>query len=141
MLGLVPGTANVVCAYGHVRWGILWAPVTGLLISELIADGSVKAIPPSGPVLAAAVHAARARKGAGPRGDERSGSSGALVGGAIRASQKPPGGLTCPWAPCPRRGFALLGLLGGREAVELALLLAAPPWPRAAPSRFARSSS
>ena len=45
VLGLVPGTANVVCAYGHNCWGILWAPVTGLLISELIADGSVKAIP------------------------------------------------------------------------------------------------
>ena len=45
VLGLVPGTANVVCAYGHNCWGILWAPVTGLLISELIADGSVRAIP------------------------------------------------------------------------------------------------
>ena len=45
VLGLVPGTANVVCAYGHNCWGILWAPVTGLLISELIADGSVQAIP------------------------------------------------------------------------------------------------
>ena len=29
----------------RVGWGILWAPVTGLLISELIGDGKVSAIP------------------------------------------------------------------------------------------------
>jgi len=45
VLGHVPGTTNVISAYGHNCWGILWAPVTGLLISELIGDGKVSAIP------------------------------------------------------------------------------------------------
>ena len=44
-MGRVPGTGNAFLATGHNCWGILWAPVTGLLISELLADGRVKAIP------------------------------------------------------------------------------------------------
>ena len=44
VLGLVPGTANVVCAYGHNCWGILWAPVSGLAMSELIADGRASCV-------------------------------------------------------------------------------------------------
>ena len=45
LLGVVQGTTNVVLATGHNCWGILWAPITGKLVSELIADGSVSSIP------------------------------------------------------------------------------------------------
>ena len=45
LLGVVPGTANVVLAAGHNCWGILWAPITGKLVAELIADGAVSSAP------------------------------------------------------------------------------------------------
>ena len=45
LLGVVQGTTNVVLATGHNCWGILWAPITGKLVSELIADGAVSSIP------------------------------------------------------------------------------------------------
>eukprot|EP00802_Teleaulax_amphioxeia_P017324 Tamp_17476.p1 GENE.Tamp_17476~~Tamp_17476.p1 ORF type:complete len:432 (+),score=100.34 Tamp_17476:120-1298(+) len=38
-LGAIPGTTNAYMAAGHNCWGILWAPVTGKAISELILDG------------------------------------------------------------------------------------------------------
>ena len=39
MMGLVPETDNAYIACGHNCWGILWAPITGLAMAELIADG------------------------------------------------------------------------------------------------------
>ena len=38
-LGHIPGMDNAYIAAGHNCWGILWAPVTGLIMSELILDG------------------------------------------------------------------------------------------------------
>eukprot|EP00929_Paragymnodinium_shiwhaense_P120362 TRINITY_DN92294_c0_g1_i1.p1 TRINITY_DN92294_c0_g1~~TRINITY_DN92294_c0_g1_i1.p1 ORF type:complete len:468 (+),score=104.10 TRINITY_DN92294_c0_g1_i1:93-1496(+) len=45
MLGLLPGTSNAFIAAGHNCWGILWAPVTGKLMSELMTDGEVQCVP------------------------------------------------------------------------------------------------
>ncbi|KAH8095091.1 FAD dependent oxidoreductase [Aureococcus anophagefferens] len=45
LLGVVPGTSNVVLAAGHNCWGILWAPITGKLVAELVADGAVSSAP------------------------------------------------------------------------------------------------
>jgi len=39
MLGRMPKCSNAFLATGHNCWGILWAPVTGLAITELILDG------------------------------------------------------------------------------------------------------
>ena len=72
VLGVVPGTSNVVCAYGHNCWGILWAPVTGLLISELLADGEVTAIP-SLDAFSPKRFMKRAPKRGRAKGDERVG--------------------------------------------------------------------
>ena len=72
VLGVVPGTSNVVCAYGHNCWGILWAPVTGLLISELLADGAVTAIPSLDP-FSPKRFMTRAPKRGRAKGDERVG--------------------------------------------------------------------
>jgi len=44
MIGLIPKTANAYMAAGHNCWGILWGPVTGLLVSELVADGKTTTI-------------------------------------------------------------------------------------------------
>ncbi|EKX33390.1 hypothetical protein GUITHDRAFT_158911 [Guillardia theta CCMP2712] len=43
-LGRIPGTQNAFIAAGHNCWGILWAPVTGLAMSELILDGKSKCV-------------------------------------------------------------------------------------------------
>jgi len=43
LLGRVPGTSNCILATGHNCWGILWAPITGKIISELVADGTAAA--------------------------------------------------------------------------------------------------
>eukprot|EP00929_Paragymnodinium_shiwhaense_P091343 TRINITY_DN51331_c0_g1_i1.p2 TRINITY_DN51331_c0_g1~~TRINITY_DN51331_c0_g1_i1.p2 ORF type:complete len:395 (+),score=94.51 TRINITY_DN51331_c0_g1_i1:59-1243(+) len=45
MLGVLPGTSNAFIAAGHNCWGILWAPVTGKLMSELMTDGEVQCVP------------------------------------------------------------------------------------------------
>eukprot|EP00747_Dinoflagellata_sp_TGD_P039978 gnl/TRDRNA2_/TRDRNA2_140579_c0_seq1.p1 gnl/TRDRNA2_/TRDRNA2_140579_c0~~gnl/TRDRNA2_/TRDRNA2_140579_c0_seq1.p1 ORF type:complete len:396 (-),score=76.25 gnl/TRDRNA2_/TRDRNA2_140579_c0_seq1:32-1219(-) len=45
LLGRLPDTSNAFIAAGHNCWGILWAPVTGLLMSELMVDGAVKCVP------------------------------------------------------------------------------------------------
>ena len=37
LIGTVPGTKNVVIAAGHNCWGILWAPVTGKVVSEIVS--------------------------------------------------------------------------------------------------------
>ena len=39
LLGAIPGTVNAFMAAGHNCWGITWAPVTGLAISQLLVDG------------------------------------------------------------------------------------------------------
>lgn len=39
-LGRVPGVQGAYLACGHNCWGILWAPVTGKIISELVVDGT-----------------------------------------------------------------------------------------------------
>ena len=38
-LGAVPGVDGAYLACGHNCWGILWAPVTGRIVSELVVDG------------------------------------------------------------------------------------------------------
>mmetsp|Transcript_21180 Transcript_21180/g.41207 ORF Transcript_21180/g.41207 Transcript_21180/m.41207 type:complete len:433 (-) Transcript_21180:807-2105(-) len=43
-LGQIPGTDNAYMAAGHNCWGILWGPVTGLAMSELILDGKAKCV-------------------------------------------------------------------------------------------------
>ena len=40
VLGCVPGRVNVYVAAGHFRNGILLAPVTGRLMTQLICDGT-----------------------------------------------------------------------------------------------------
>jgi len=44
LLGRVPETQNVLLACGHNCWGILWAPVTGLAMAEMIAHGQSKTV-------------------------------------------------------------------------------------------------
>lgn len=43
-MGRLPGTENAFIAAGHNCWGILWAPVTGLAMSELLVDGKSKSV-------------------------------------------------------------------------------------------------
>lgn len=43
-LGQIPGYDNAYIAAGHNCWGILWAPVTGMCMSELIVDGVSKCV-------------------------------------------------------------------------------------------------
>ena len=38
-MGRVPNLANAFMSAGHNCWGILWAPVSGKAMSELILDG------------------------------------------------------------------------------------------------------
>ena len=41
ILGVVPGVDGAYMACGHNCWGILWAPVTGKIVSELVtSDGA-----------------------------------------------------------------------------------------------------
>ncbi len=44
MLGRVPEVANAFIATGHNCWGILWGPITGLAMSELILEGAAKCV-------------------------------------------------------------------------------------------------
>ncbi|GAB5353321.1 hypothetical protein AAMO2058_000027000 [Amorphochlora amoebiformis] len=44
MMGAIPGEPNAFVATGHNCWGILWGPVTGLAMSELILDGKSKCV-------------------------------------------------------------------------------------------------
>eukprot|EP00286_Rhodomonas_abbreviata_P000103 CAMPEP_0181291678 /NCGR_PEP_ID=MMETSP1101-20121128/2098_1 /TAXON_ID=46948 /ORGANISM="Rhodomonas abbreviata, Strain Caron Lab Isolate" /LENGTH=377 /DNA_ID=CAMNT_0023396091 /DNA_START=159 /DNA_END=1289 /DNA_ORIENTATION=- len=43
-MGRIPGASNAFLAAGHNCWGILWGPVTGLAMSELILDGKAKCV-------------------------------------------------------------------------------------------------
>lgn len=68
LLGVVPGTTNVVLAAGHNCWGILWAPITGKLVAELLADGSASSVPslePFSPARFMEREATRGRKNRG----------------------------------------------------------------------------
>mmetsp|Transcript_36927 Transcript_36927/g.87253 ORF Transcript_36927/g.87253 Transcript_36927/m.87253 type:complete len:408 (-) Transcript_36927:4-1227(-) len=44
LLGPMPKCGNAYVATGHNCWGILWAPVTGLAMTELILDGEAKCV-------------------------------------------------------------------------------------------------
>lgn len=44
ILGEVPTCPNAYLSCGHNCWGILWAPVTGLVMAELIADGKASTV-------------------------------------------------------------------------------------------------
>ena len=39
LLGKLPNVENAIVASAHNCWGILWAPITGQIVSELILDG------------------------------------------------------------------------------------------------------
>ena len=38
-MGAVPGVSGAYMSAGHNCWGILWAPVSGLAMSQLLVDG------------------------------------------------------------------------------------------------------
>jgi len=44
ILGPVQGTKGLYIATGHNCWGILWAPVTGLIIAEILTEGGSKTV-------------------------------------------------------------------------------------------------
>lgn len=44
IMGEVPGTRGAYISAGHNCWGILWGPVTGLLMSELLVDGKATTV-------------------------------------------------------------------------------------------------
>mmetsp|Transcript_50407 Transcript_50407/g.119893 ORF Transcript_50407/g.119893 Transcript_50407/m.119893 type:complete len:436 (-) Transcript_50407:50-1357(-) len=43
-MGVIPGMTNAYMAAGHNCWGILWAPVTGKAMTELILDGKASCV-------------------------------------------------------------------------------------------------
>ena len=43
-MGRVPGVENAYISAGHNCWGILWAPVSGKAMSELMLDGKASTI-------------------------------------------------------------------------------------------------
>ena len=63
IMGAVPGVSNAFLACGHNCWGILWAPVSGLAMSELLVDGAAKCVD-----LAAFSPARFVRRASGGRG-------------------------------------------------------------------------
>lgn len=44
IMGDVPGMRGAYISAGHNCWGILWGPVTGLLMSELLIDGKASTV-------------------------------------------------------------------------------------------------
>lgn len=44
VMGAIPGVTGAWSSFGHNCWGILWAPVCGLAMAELIADGECKCL-------------------------------------------------------------------------------------------------
>ncbi len=42
VLGALPGVQGAFIASGHVEWGVLLAPGTGLWMSQLICDGTAE---------------------------------------------------------------------------------------------------
>lgn len=44
VMGRVPGTEGAYLSCGHNCWGILWAPVCGLAMAELVATGAARVV-------------------------------------------------------------------------------------------------
>lgn len=44
VMGSIPGVTGAYVSTGHNCWGILWAPVSGLCMSELIVDGHCRTV-------------------------------------------------------------------------------------------------
>lgn len=44
VMGAVPGTDGAFISCGHNCWGILWAPVCGLAMAELVSLGAARAV-------------------------------------------------------------------------------------------------
>ena len=44
IMGACPGVAGAFIACGHNCWGILWGPITGLAMAELLVDGQATCI-------------------------------------------------------------------------------------------------
>ena len=44
VMGSIPGYLGAYISAGHNCWGILWAPVSGLAMAELMMEGSCKVI-------------------------------------------------------------------------------------------------
>ena len=72
IMGAVPGVEGAFIACGHNCWGILWAPVTGKAMAELIVDGRASCVD-----LAAFGAERFMPRGAGGRGRKQKG------GGAV----------------------------------------------------------
>lgn len=47
LIGPVPGSPGAYLATGHASWGILNAPATGLMVSEMILDGRAEVVDPA----------------------------------------------------------------------------------------------
>ena len=45
LIGRAPGASNVLLATGHNCWGILWAPITGKIVAEMLVDGAASCVP------------------------------------------------------------------------------------------------
>jgi glycine/D-amino acid oxidase-like deaminating enzyme len=44
VMGAIPGFDGAYLSCGHNCWGILWAPVCGLAMAELIAQGAAQCV-------------------------------------------------------------------------------------------------
>ena len=44
IIGAVPGVRGAYMNCGHNCWGILWAPISGKVVSELVADGKAASV-------------------------------------------------------------------------------------------------
>jgi glycine/D-amino acid oxidase-like deaminating enzyme len=44
LIGPVPGAPGAYLATGHASWGILNAPATGRMVSEMILDGESRSV-------------------------------------------------------------------------------------------------
>ena len=44
LMGKVPTCRGAYMSAGHNCWGILWAPISGLVMSELILDGAAASV-------------------------------------------------------------------------------------------------
>eukprot|EP00968_Pinguiococcus_pyrenoidosus_P003007 scaffold178_cov255-Pinguiococcus_pyrenoidosus.AAC.23 len=44
VMGPVPGTSNAFISAGHNCWGILWAPISGKVMSELLLQGRAQSV-------------------------------------------------------------------------------------------------
>ncbi len=44
VMGAVPNIEGAYVSFGHNCWGILWAPVCGLAMAELIVEGTSRCV-------------------------------------------------------------------------------------------------